>query len=138
MVITHEVSTRTVPVTVPAREVRTVWLTNPNGARTSVALKAADGGMWVGPRGEYYDQLPGEDQLLPVYGLMAGKTAATTNAAANAVVETSQTIWLTNTNGSRTAVELVPAGGGAWKGPKGEIYDRMPAIEQLESVYGLK
>lgn len=47
----------------------TVWITNSNGSRTPVLLRAADGGQFIGPRGEYYAGLPTEDQLRPVYGL---------------------------------------------------------------------
>jgi hypothetical protein len=122
---------------VPARvttETKTVWLTNANGSRNSVLLKAADGGMWVGPKGEYYDSFPTDEQLLPVYGLMTESSAP----AAAATVEQPQTVWLTNPNGSRTAVELKPAGGGTWQGPKGEIYDKLPTLEQLQPVYGLQ
>ncbi len=47
----------------------TVWIVNANGSRTPVLLRAADGGQFIGPRGEYYAGLPTEDQLRPVYGL---------------------------------------------------------------------
>lgn len=47
----------------------TVWITNANGSRTPVLLRAVDGGQFIGPRGEYYAGLPTEDQLRPVYGL---------------------------------------------------------------------
>lgn len=46
----------------------TVWITNSNGSRTPVLLRAADGGTFIGPRGEYYAGLPTEDQLRPIYG----------------------------------------------------------------------
>jgi len=47
----------------------TVWIANANGSRTPVLLRAADGGQYIGPRGEYYAGLPTEEQLRPVYGL---------------------------------------------------------------------
>lgn len=47
----------------------TIWVANPNGSRTPVLLRAAEGGQYIGPRGEYYAGVPGEDQLRPVYGL---------------------------------------------------------------------
>lgn len=47
----------------------TVWITNPNGSKTPVILKAADTGQWIGPKGEYYDAFPTQEQLLPVYGV---------------------------------------------------------------------
>jgi len=45
----------------------TVWFTNSNGSKSSVDL-IKDGAGYVGPRGEYYDMLPTQDQLRPVYG----------------------------------------------------------------------
>lgn len=48
-------------------DVVTVWFTNSNGSKSSVNL-IKDGPGYVGPRGEYYDTLPTEDQLRPVYG----------------------------------------------------------------------
>jgi len=46
----------------------TVWVTNSNGSRTPVTLQKAPGGLWVGPRGEYYETFPSARQLKPVYG----------------------------------------------------------------------
>lgn len=48
---------------------QTAWITNPNGSRTPVVLTRASGGMWVGPRGEYYSSFPTEAELKPLYGL---------------------------------------------------------------------
>jgi hypothetical protein len=44
-----------------------VRVTNSNGSTIQVPLKKQGIG-YVGPRGEYYDNLPTEDQLRPVYG----------------------------------------------------------------------
>jgi hypothetical protein len=45
------------------------------------------------------------------------------------------TVWITNSNGSRTVVTLRKQGG--WYiGPRGEYYAGMPANEQLRVVYG--
>jgi hypothetical protein len=45
------------------------------------------------------------------------------------------TVWVTNSNGSRIAVQLTQEG--AWyKGPRGEYYTSMPTNEQLRVVYG--
>ncbi len=44
-----------------------VKVTNSNGSIIQVPLKKQGVG-YVGPRGEYYDNLPTEDQLRPVYG----------------------------------------------------------------------
>jgi uncharacterized protein YcfJ len=48
---------------------RTVWIRNSNGSRTAVVLRKAGGGQWIGPKGEYYDHFPSEEELRPVYGL---------------------------------------------------------------------
>lgn len=45
----------------------TVWITNSNGSKTSVEL-TKHGGWYIGPRGEYYDQMPTNEQLRAVYG----------------------------------------------------------------------
>jgi len=46
---------------------RTVWITNSNGSKISVPL-TRQGPGYLGPRGEYYEKLPTEDDLRPVYG----------------------------------------------------------------------
>jgi hypothetical protein len=45
----------------------TVNITNSNGSVSQVKL-IKQGVGYVGPRGEYYDKLPTEDQLRPIYG----------------------------------------------------------------------
>jgi hypothetical protein len=45
------------------------------------------------------------------------------------------TVWITNSNGSRTSVKLTRHGSG-YIGPQGEYYTGMPANEQLRMVYG--
>ena len=45
------------------------------------------------------------------------------------------TVWITNSNGSRTAVELVKRGPG-FIGPRGEWYKHMPTRTQLRIAYG--
>jgi hypothetical protein len=42
---------------------QTVWITNSNGSKSSVTLSKGPMGNWVGPRGEYYENFPTEDQL---------------------------------------------------------------------------
>ena len=44
-----------------------VNVTNSNGSVIQVKLRKQGVG-YVGPRGEYYDKLPTEDQLRPIYG----------------------------------------------------------------------
>ena len=43
-------------------------VTNSNGSTTPVVM-TRNGTQWVGPRGEYYSNLPTESQLKSVYGL---------------------------------------------------------------------
>jgi outer membrane lipoprotein SlyB len=47
-----------------------------------------------------------------------------------------RTLWVTNTNGSRTPVVLRRSSGGMWIGPKGEHYPSFPGEDQLKSAYG--
>jgi hypothetical protein len=42
-------------------------VTNSNGSRTSVVL-TRNGSWYVGPRGEYYSEIPTNEQLRVVYG----------------------------------------------------------------------
>jgi hypothetical protein len=45
----------------------TVWITNSNGSQTSVSLRRSRHGF-VGPRNEWYPNMPTENQLRIVYG----------------------------------------------------------------------
>lgn len=47
----------------------TVWVQNSNGSRSPVQLRTAEGGCYVGPRGEYYTGYPTNEQLRQLYGL---------------------------------------------------------------------
>lgn len=57
--------------------------------------------------------------------------AATTATALN-----TETVWITNSNGSKQAVRLTKQGPG-YIGPRGEYYSEMPTEEQLKVLYGL-
>ncbi|WFB34541.1 hypothetical protein P3T73_10245 [Kiritimatiellota bacterium B12222] len=110
----------------------TVWLENPNGSKTPVKLEPADDGQWIGPKGEYYPTFPTEAQLEPVYGLPGGaKTEAQTSGP------TIHTLWIENTNGSKTPVELIQTADGHWQGPNEEIYETLPSESDLRTTYGL-
>ncbi|MCL5278775.1 MAG: hypothetical protein M1376_02580 [Planctomycetes bacterium] len=54
------------PPVIPSSTV-IVWITNSNGSQTSVQL-TRQGRGYLGPRGEYYDQMPTNEQLRVVYG----------------------------------------------------------------------
>jgi len=45
----------------------TVNITNSNGSKSQVRL-SKQGVGYVGPRGEYYDHLPTDEELRPIYG----------------------------------------------------------------------
>lgn len=47
----------------------TIWITNSNGSKTPVLLRKSDGGQYIGPRGEYYQGRPTDEQLKQVYGM---------------------------------------------------------------------
>jgi uncharacterized protein YcfJ len=47
------------------------------------------------------------------------------------------TIWLTNSNGSQSAVKLTRNGDGSYTGPRGERYQTMPTEQQLKQAYGM-
>ncbi|MHC4740439.1 MAG: glycine zipper domain-containing protein [Planctomycetota bacterium] len=46
----------------------TVTITNSNGSKSQVLLRKQGVG-YVGPRGEYYDHLPTDEELRPLYGI---------------------------------------------------------------------
>ncbi len=51
------------------------------------------------------------------------------------VAPTTITLWITNSNGSKTLVQLTRDG--LWYvGPRGELYSSIPTNEQLRVVYG--
>jgi uncharacterized protein YcfJ len=47
------------------------------------------------------------------------------------------TVWVENSNGSKTPVQLRQTDGGQYVGPRGEYYSTMPTQDQLRKVYGL-
>ncbi|MDD5704615.1 MAG: hypothetical protein PHR35_01725 [Kiritimatiellae bacterium] len=59
------------PVVVVRQEsvTETVWVLNSNGSQTPVELRRADGGRYIGPKGEYYTQFPTNEQLRQLYGM---------------------------------------------------------------------
>ena len=52
-------------------------------------------------------------------------------------VSVKETVWVVNSNGSRTPVELYRNGDGTYVGPRGEYYDGLPSNEQLRLLYGV-
>ena len=103
----------------------TVWITNDNGSKSAVVLtKETNGPGFRGPRGEYYLDMPTEEQLKMVYGIgtVSGKAA-------------SFEVWINNNNGTQTVVTITASGDG-FVGPAGEYYAAMPTEEQLKAVYG--
>ena len=47
------------------------------------------------------------------------------------------TVWIDNSNGSRTPVRITQGPGGTWIGPRGEHYTSMPSPKQLKMLYGM-
>jgi uncharacterized protein YcfJ len=47
------------------------------------------------------------------------------------------TVWVENSNGSKTPVVLRQTEGGQYIGPRGEYYSTMPTQDQLKQVYGM-
>ena len=66
--VVQRVETQVVVVQ-PEPATETVWIVNSNGSRTPVVLRRADGGQYVGPKGEYYQGLPSNEQLRQIYGM---------------------------------------------------------------------
>jgi hypothetical protein len=66
---------------------------------------------------------------------MDKKKAEKVTDAKIAAAQATQTIWITNSNGSQKPVTLTQSGPG-YVGPRGEYYPSLPTPEQLKVVYG--
>lgn len=59
----------------------TIWLKNENGSLTKVELKNG-GKMFIGPLGEFYEELPSLEQLRKLYGRLSdGRQEGSANSA---------------------------------------------------------
>lgn len=63
------------------------------------------------------------------------RDANAANAAAGLQAANTQIINITNSNGSITPV-TIRRQGNVWVGPKNEIYNALPTVEQLKPIYG--
>lgn len=65
------------------------------------------------------------------------KATAATNREMNDLraMQNTETVWITNTNGSKVSVKLTRSGPN-YVGPRGEIYTSLPTQDQLRPVYG--
>lgn len=64
------------------------------------------------------------------------QAAAVAQAQAQAqAAQDNVTVWVTNSNGSKTPVTLKKSGP-SFIGPKNEVYPNMPTEDQLKAVYG--
>ena len=48
------------------------------------------------------------------------------------------TVMIDNPNRSVTPVSLINLGNGQYRGPRGEVYNGIPTVEQLRPYYGMK
>lgn len=104
----------------------TVWITNENGSMSPVTLVRKNGGF-IGPSGEYYPNMPTEEQLKSLYSPQAKVQAE----------EGSVLVWVDNSDGTKTSVVLTKQGS-EYVGPNGEHYQSMPTKEQLKMMYSQK
>lgn len=58
---------QTTTVVVPA-VTESVWVRNSNDSQTLVELRRAGNGRYIGPKGEYYESFPSNEQLRQIYG----------------------------------------------------------------------
>ncbi len=73
-----------------------------------------------------------------VLGNEADKKKAQQSPAATAGTSSQQeivSVWVTNSNGSKTEVKLRKTATG-YMGPKGEVYSKIPTEDELRPVYG--
>ena len=124
----------------------------PHARSTAVRSRRANLGRWMGPpRGRLVHTLPWRPRLirrghpylrpLVVPGSVGRRIVIrplpriALKTPTVRIKPTTLTLWVTNSNGSRIAVELTKDG--AWYvGPHGECYASIPTNEQLRVVYG--
>jgi outer membrane lipoprotein SlyB len=70
-----------------------------------------------------------------IIGNEMDKSAQRKATPSTPVEPNTETVWITNTNGSQIPVRLVKDGP-AYIGPRGERYPSMPTQDQLRTVYG--
>ncbi len=99
-----------------------VWITNNNGSRTEVKLTVTANGF-IGPKGEYYQAMPTEEQLKPLYGVYSPPP-----------VRNNVIIYLGKVDGVEKVVVLTKDGT-EYIGPNSERYQTIPTTEQLKLVY---
>jgi hypothetical protein len=100
----------------------TVWLTNNNGSKTEVKLTITAAG-YIGPKGEYYQAMPTEDQLKPLYGVYSPPP-----------VRNNIIFYLGKIDGVEKIV-VITRDGDTYLGPNGERYMTIPTEQQLRLVY---
>jgi hypothetical protein len=105
------------------RTVITVWLTIPNGAKIPVTL-ISQGGIFIGPAGEYYTAMPSESQLLTIYGL-----------GSKSVKQNTVTVLVPTSAGKKVPIVLIKDGT-EYVGPRNERYAKLPSEKQLVLLYG--
>lgn len=116
------------------------------GAAVGILAAGALGGPHGGPYGHHGGGDPFGAALLGAgIGAAVGASVGQENLERqriNAQLEAAeraarqQTVWVTNSNRSRTPVTLTQGTGGTWIGPRGEAYTSMPTQDQLHPLYG--
>ncbi len=74
-----------------------------------------------------------------LWGSMEDKkkeSAVTTPTRTAASTSNTVTMYVTNSNGTRTEVKLTRNADGTYTGPRGEVYAKLPTQEQLKQDYG--
>ena len=93
----------------------------PGVSRTGGAVAGGlAGGLIGGAIGHQSDKIKAQQSQIDAIGQQANTTV----------------VNVTNKNGSITPVVLRRVGN-QWQGPRGELYNNLPTVEQLAPVYGL-
>ena len=118
-----------------------------SGCETEAQTKAA----WGTAIGAGVGQLAGGDTKATMIGAGVGAGAgyiwgsmddkkkeeqARTQSRVTQADGNSVTVWITNSNGSKTPVKLTKTASGGYVGPRGEMYDTMPTESDLKKAYG--
>lgn len=89
--------------------------------------------------GVYYKGGPAGYTVVPMYQVESGAASVAVSSLPSTSATTGQHVVVVNVpnkNGSYSPVTLQLAGNGMYIGPQGEVYPNLPAVGQLQAMYG--
>ena len=120
--------------------------TAPTPSQTGTLLGAGGGAALGGVLGHNLGNSSSDRELGLAVGTLLGgllgyqygqQTEMQTQMNALQMRQFTTTMWVENSNGSRTPVQLRQTDGGQYVGPQGEYYPVVPTQQQLHRMYGI-